>query len=175
MDISNHEGLSRIAKIREQCDYLEEHFKNIAWAWKVLQEKCKDMQFIWDDYLWATIDGMVKEHDLSKFSKEEFIPYCNRFFPVHAGDKDDPVVKAEFNTAWKHHKEHNPHHWQNWASKKYYNPHEAECHCVCMVVDWMAMGKKVGDTAPEYYERNKDKINLPEWAVKFIMEIFVHT
>jgi len=30
-----------------------------------------------------------------------------------------------------------------------------------MVLDWMAMGLKFGDTAEEYYENNRDKIKIP--------------
>ena len=41
-----------------------------------------------------------------------------------------------------------------------------------MVLDWMAMGYKFGDTAQEYYEKNKEKIELPDWAIEFIYEIF---
>jgi hypothetical protein len=41
-----------------------------------------------------------------------------------------------------------------------------------MVIDWMAMGIKFNDTAQSYYEKNKDKIDLPEKGVKFIYEIF---
>lgn len=36
----------------------------------------------------------------------------------------------------------------------------------------MAMGKKFGDTAKEYYSKNKERIGLPEWADVFINEIF---
>jgi len=41
-----------------------------------------------------------------------------------------------------------------------------------MVLDWMAMGYKFGDTAQEYYEKNKEKIKIPSWAVDFIYQIF---
>ena len=34
------------------------------------------------------------------------------------------------------------------------------------------MGIKFGDTAKSYYEKNKNKINLPEWAEAYIYEIF---
>ena len=163
-------GLIHVTKIREYCDYLEEHLENVAWAWKLLQEKCKDMKFVWDDFMYATIESMVEEHDLSKFSAEEFMPYCNKFFCVE-GEPNDRT-EDEFMAAWDHHKEKNKHHWENWADKEFYHPYEAECHCVCMVIDWMAMGKKFGDTAQEYYEKNKGRIKLPDWAIRFIYEIF---
>ena len=34
------------------------------------------------------------------------------------------------------------------------------------------MGFEFGDTAKGYYEKNKDKINLPEWAIELIYTIF---
>lgn len=160
------ELLKHTAKIREYCDYLDEHVGNVEKAWKVLQEKCKDMRFIYDDYVWASIDSETEWHDISKVSPEEFIQYQRRFFPV-----DEPY-KEGFKSAWKHHQENNPHHWENWAFKDYYNPYEAEVHCVGMVIDWMAMGYKFGDTAESYYLKNADTIKIPEWAVTFIKQIF---
>ena len=171
-------GLKYVIKTREYCDYLEEHLTNVKWAWDVLQDKCKDMDFIWDDYKWSCIDYWVKEHDLSKFSKEEFTQYRNNFFPV----ENESVNKNSFNDAWEHHKKENDHHWENWtkllpdeigeedkiSSVEYHAP----LFCVHMIIDWMAMGKKFGDTAQIYYEANKDKIKLPDWAVRFIYEIF---
>jgi len=179
-------GLFQLAKIREYCDYVEEHLKNVEEAWMILREKCQKMRFVYDDYVYWSIDYMVKEHDMSKLSPEEFIQYQRNFFPVKERDPkavftptdiqkkiDENAAMEGFKTAWEHHKENNLHHWQSWtAENPFYNPYEAECHCVCMVIDWMAMGLKFGDTAEEYYESHKDEIKLPEWAVKFIGEIF---
>ena len=153
-------------KIREYCDYIDEHVRNVCRAWKILNEKCSNMRFIYDDFVWGTIQQMIEEHDLSKVSQEEFIQYQRNFYPI--GEKDD----SGFDAAWKHHLEHNKHHWQSWADKVFFHPYEAECHCVCMICDWMAMGMKFNDTAEEYYTKNKDKITLPDWAVTFINEIF---
>ncbi|MBL4772031.1 MAG: hypothetical protein JKY61_13040 [Planctomycetes bacterium] len=161
--------LEHTAKIREYCDYLDEHVANVERAWKALQKPCRNMPFIYDDYRWFSIDAMVRAHDLSKVSPEEFIQYQRNFCPV--GEKD----KSGFAAAWQHHQDENPHHWQHWAPKEYHNPYEAECHCVCMVIDWMAMGYKFGDTAEAYYTANADKIELPDWAVKFIKAIFAAT
>jgi Family of unknown function (DUF5662) len=161
-------GLKHIQQIREYCDYLEEHLLNVGIAWKILQHKCRDMDFIIDDWKFVTIDQWIHEHDVSKMSAEEFIPYQQQFFPV--GDtpaRDNPVFAA----AWEHHKQCNPHHWETWTQE---TGLAQELHCVCMVVDWMAMGMKFGDTAEEYYRNNAEKIPLPDWAVRFCEEIFAH-
>lgn len=160
------EGLEHIHKIRMYCEYIEDHLLNVARSWKVLQEACKDMNVIYDDYLYWNIDAMVRSHDVSKMSHEEFIPYQRNFFPV--GDKDP----SAFGLAWQHHLEHNPHHWEKWTTTEEKFPNEQACHCVCMVIEWMAMGMRFGDTAEKYYEENRHKIELPEWAEKFVGEIF---
>lgn len=159
-------GFKYIEAIRAYCDYIERHLRNVESSWKLLQERCKDMRFVYDDYVWGSIDAEVKEHDLSKFSPEEFIQYQRCFFPVEGSEKEP------LGAAWEHHQAHNAHHWQHWAPKDYYNPYEAEIHCVHMVLDWMAMGLEFGNTAESYYEANAEKIALPEWAVRYIREIF---
>ncbi len=160
------EGVKHINKIREYCDYVEEHLLNVERSWFILQSTCKDMPIIYDDYCYWYIDAMVKNHDVSKMSTEEFIPYQRNFYPVD--EKDNAI----FGIAWQHHLIHNPHHWENWTNIKEKFPNEQACHCVCMVIDWMAMGMKFGDTAEEYYNANKHKINIPGWSVEFINEIF---
>lgn len=171
--VSNMKGLEYIKKTREYCDYLERHLNNVGTSWKTLQKKCKDMSFVCDDWKWECIDGLVAEHDLSKFSAEEFMYYRAKFYPTAEEEEHGTAErKANFKEAWAHHVRHNPHHGQNWVPKNYWNPYEAEMHCVCMVIDWMAMGLEFGDTAESYYETNKDTIDLPDWAVVFIREIF---
>ena len=160
------DGLNHIERIRQYCDYVEEHLLNVQKAWAILQEALKHENVIWDDHLFWIINRMVQEHDVSKLSPEEFVQYQRNFFPV---DKPD---KAGFVSAWEHHKEHNPHHWQTWPSAPEHFPNEHSCHVVCMVADWMAMGMKFGDTAEQYYEAHKDEINMPQWAERFLSDIF---
>lgn len=161
--------LDIIEKTREYLNYIEEHVLNVEKAWRELQDKCEDMKFIYDDYLYNMIDAEVGFHDLSKLSEQEFIQYRKSFYPTKAESKE---IKYDMTQAWKHHKINNPHHWQNWTTMNSNHPHEWEVHCVHMVIDWMAMGYKFGDTAQSYYESNKDKVELPDYAVSFIYEIF---
>lgn len=161
------EALKYIQKTREYLDYVERHIKNVEKAWKEIQEKCKDMQIIYDDYYWSILDTEVMLHDISKLSAEEFVQYRKAFYPVDEEDKKDSGMDA----AWEHHKEHNPHHWENWT-KNYSSTTRREINCTHMVIDWLAMSYEFGDTPREYYENNKEKIVLPENAVKYIYEIF---
>ena len=159
--------LNLIKKTRDYLDYIEEHYNNVQKAWKLIQEKCSDMNFITNTYLFNEIDGLVKDHDLSKLSMEEFIPYREKFFPLKS-ENPDP---SRFDMAWEHHKENNWHHWQNWTQVEAGFPN-AVVFLVDNLCDWAAMGFKFGDTAKDYYEKNKHEIKLPEWAVELMYKIF---
>ena len=76
------------------------------------------------------------------------------------------------NEGWMHHLGNNPHHWQYWTERDYAYPNQKLIYLIENICDWMAMGYEFGDTAQEYYENNKDKIILPEWAIKEMYKIF---
>ena len=157
-----------IQKTREYLDYLDRHIDNVERAWKEVQEKCSSMHMIWEDFYWHSLDLAVKQHDLSKFSKEEFTQYRAFFYPVD----DEITVKEDFDMAWAHHKICNDHHWENWTQIKECHPNEQALCCTHMVVDWLAMSYEFGDTPRSYYENNKDSIHLPTWAQSYICQMF---
>lgn len=159
----------KIAKFREYLDYFERHYDNVQKAWALLNEKCPNDEFIfiWDDFIWGSIDVAIKMHDESKLSAQEFTQYRNYFFPADGEEKD----KLSFDFAWEHHLDQNEHHWQNWTQKEGLHVY-SEIFLVQMICDWVAMGFEKGDTAREYYEKNKGSIHLPEWAVKLMYQIF---
>ncbi len=163
--------LSQINKTRDYLNYIENHIWNVQKAWNLLKQKCKDMRFIHDDWYFNSINNLIENHDLSKLSEFEFIQYRKRFFPTEK-EKEIGIDVKIFEKAWEHHKENNPHHWENWTKQKFKNPYEWEIHCVCMVCDWIGMSFEFGDSAQEYYEKNKNKIELPDYAIDFIYEIF---
>jgi len=144
-----------------------------------MQQKCKDEQFIYDDFWYWNIDHSIKHHDLSKYSAQEFTQYRNSFYPCAEEDVD----KDAFDEAWRHHYETNPHHWEYWVNDdgtfKYVGCEDYSkitvgkrreyetiyAGYVEMVCDWTAMGYKFGDSALSYYEKNKAKIKIvPEWT-----------
>ena len=162
--------LDKIQKFREYLDYVERHYSNVQKAWKLIDDKCanKGFKWHWDDFLWHHIDQRVKQHDLSKLSSEEFTQYRQFFYPT----KDEVKDKDLFKSAWKHHKENNDHHWQNWTNENSTNPYFEIVCLVENIIDWVAMGFEFNDTAKSYYEKNKEEIKLPEWAIKEMYLIF---
>ena len=161
--------VEKIKKFHEYLDYIEEHYTNVQIAWALINKKCRGnhFRFMYDDFVWHTIAAAVKDHDLSKLSAEEFTQYRQFFFPCEGEKKD----KDLFVRAWAHHKKKNSHHWENWT-KNQADDHYADAYLVLMVIDWVAMGFKCGDTAQEYYEKNKGEMKLPKWAIKLMYEIF---
>ena len=157
--IDRMNGQNYIDKTREYLNYLEEHLENVRKAFIELSESCDGMAWVGDDCTWHTLRAEVINHDLSKFTKEEFVQYRDSFFPVTDVDKKH----SGFDASWENHKEQNHHH------------HESVDHyadLVHMVIDWTAMGYKFGDTAQEYYESNKDKMSLSDEHENFIYQIF---
>ena len=157
--IEQMKGQDYIDKSREYIDYLEEHLNNVKRAFNELSKVCEGMWWVGDDMAWHTLRSHVIHHDLSKFSKEEFTQYRDSFFPVNDYDKKG----SGFDEAWENHKRENDHHHESVTDL---------IHIVHMVIDWTAMGYKFGDTAQEYYEKNKDKINISDDHLKFLYEIF---
>lgn len=157
-----------INKTREYLNYLEKHYNNVQKAWIFIKSKCPndEFRFLFDDYVHGLIDIDVVNHDKSKLSSSEFIQYREWFFPCEGEAKD----KESFNKAWEHHKANNVHHWQNWTKDKD-NPY-ADAYVIMMIIDWVAMSYEFGDTAKDYYESNKSKIDLPEWAVELMYKVF---
>jgi len=163
------ETLEIIKRTREYLNYIEEHILNIQKAFKELNDSkgFQQTHFCYDDFNFFRLKDMIMGHDKSKLSEGEFVQYRKSFYPTDI--EMEKYGKYPMSEAWEHHKENNDHHWERI---------EKECteygyyQCIHMVIDWTAMGYKFGDTAKEYYKINKEKIKLPDWAVKFIYEIF---
>jgi hypothetical protein len=170
------EIINKINKTREYLDYLENHIENIKKAFEIIKEKCKDMRFIYDDFFYSEFIRQIEYHDISKMSDNEFTQYREHFSPTNKEIKYKDLpneINICFLDSFKHHKENNSHHWENWAKKEFKeHPDYWEIHCAHMIVDWMAMSFKFGDTAKEFYENNKSIIKLPDYAIVFIYDIF---
>jgi hypothetical protein len=162
--------LDVIAQTRAYLDYVEEHVLNVQKAWEVFKVKCNDECGLWDDFRYFSINDAVTMHDFSKLSADEFVQYRRKFYPVDGEDAEEATEL--FKNAWEHHKEHNTHHWENWTTSSNNHPHFEAVAIAEMVIDWMAMGYKFGDTPREYYERNKDKIDIPANCIPYLLRIF---
>jgi hypothetical protein len=99
-------------------------------------------------------------HDLSKFHPKEFFAYAKYFYISEENYKD------EFKIAKEHHYRKNPHHWQYWLDKNG-EPLEMSQEAIeQMIADWEGMGLEFGDTAQEYYLKNRERIKLDDTTRK---------
>lgn len=172
-------GFENIMRIRQYLNYLENHLIYVQHAWLIVQKYCHDLEFMQDAEIVEQIQKNVENHDLSKFSIEEFIPYQQRFFPT---ERDVYNTSKKFDMAWTHHKQFNDHHWENWTVDGFVNGAKLKkdgkiVACVHMIVDWIAMGlgnSDAGrkDNAREFYEKSKTNITFPNWAVVLMYKIF---
>ena len=148
MFIDKNEMLANkyIATTRAYLDYVEEHIENIRIAFDELSRACDGkMHWVGDDCAWFTMRADVRTHDLSKFSKEEFVQYRDHFYPVSEKDKEN----SHFAEAWENHKQCNHHHHETVG-----NFHDV----YHMVIDWVAMSYKFGDNPRDFYEKTKPKM-----------------
>ena len=156
--ISYHENLYR--------EYINNHKLNVQKAWETMKNNKNCIDFITKNLVnmdinaaIALIDELIKNHDSSKFSTEEFDAYRKNFYPISEEEKESN--KEAFELAWRHHYTNNLHHWNWWAESGNMN-NMSFVHIIEMICDWEAMGYKFGNNSKEFYEQNKHKIQLGE-------------
>lgn len=132
---------------------MKKYVKNLLY---ILQHKWYVFCECWKEGL--CIQGIF--HDMSKFSKIEFISYAWHFF---SKEKKYPGQNREhFQYAWLHHQHKNKHHWNYWVydqanQKALEMPYK---YMVEMICDWRAMGRKFGDTAKDFFIKHEHDIIL---------------
>lgn len=165
--IKHHENLYR--------EYINNHKLNVQKAWDKMKNSADCIELIVKnnigvntDKIIELIDELVKNHDSSKFSKEEFDAYRKNFYPITPEEKESN--KESFDAAWKHHYTNNLHHWDWWYESGNMD-NMPFTYVIEMICDWEAMGYQFGNTSKEWYEQNKHKIYLGEKQRNFAEEL----
>ena len=99
-------------------------------------------------------------HDLSKFRPSEFCSYAKFFYSTFTNEQDYTEAKYQFDRAWLLHQNRNRHHWQHWVDATgvaYDMPNKYVKQMIC---DWSGVGRRVGDTAQDHYEKTREEINI---------------
>ena len=132
------------------------HFKTVCKHKHYVFKECAACGILWQ--------GIV--HDLSKFSREEFLSSVK----YYQGDRSPIEAEKEaigYSKAWLHHKGRNKHHWEYWTD---FNSKTGEIitnkipdkYAIEMICDWVGAGKaymkdKWDQSAPlNYYEKVKN-------------------
>lgn len=165
---------------KEECeknytDYVQNHIKNVQKAWN------NEVSNIDDEFIQSHKDELteqIKHHDESKWDTNEFDAYRANYNPIDDQEKIDN--EANFQAAWYHHFQNNPHHWQHWIDDKgdlipLEDIDTVKKSYIEMICDWQAMGYVFGDTAKQYYDQNKDTIKiypeLQEWLYEILTKL----
>ena len=147
--------------LKENENYIEEHKANVKKFSEWLKENVPEL---FDKIDIDVFNDLIKEHDDSKFSEEEFEPYAQRWF----GNKEKSL---EYEEAWKHHWTHNEHHPEFWLGEDM--PY---IYILEMLCDWGSFSITSGDfreLSKFYYEKAKDdeEKNLSDNTKTIIEEI----
>jgi hypothetical protein len=146
---------------KEYENYIEAHKERVQTFADWLKENCPE---VFDGVDLEAFDDIIKEHDESKYSDEEFEAYAQHFY----GSKDND---SEFEEAWKHHWTNNEHHPEFWLGEDM-----PLIYILEMLCDWGSFSIKSGDfseLSKFYYEQAKDdeEKNLSDNTKTIIEEI----
>ena len=135
-------------KEQEYMDYIEEHLANVKTAFQKYGDRlCQELNISKFE-----LERNIYNHDMSKFSSDEFDAYRNYFYPCSDETKD----KESFNKAWKHHYTNNPHHPEYWKDEENNIKDMPNIYIAEMLCDWEAMSMKFNGSTYEYYKKERD-------------------
>ena len=152
---------------QQYLDYLREHVNNVGHAlWWMIDHHIIEET---DGSLVQDLISAVPEHDLSKYSYEEFDAYDDYFYGKKGLDEDDiAIVDNAFDYAWLHHIHHNPHHWQHWVlmeDEGKVKPLRMPSRYIYeMIADWWSFSFKSGNLYEifDWYDDHENKMTLHE-------------
>lgn len=168
MNLLNAFGLLNM--IREDLDDYQEEYKNYIIEHKANVKKFADWlvenlpELFTDATDVETFYELIKEHDESKWSEEEFEPYAQRWH-------GEGVKTPEYDLAWKHHWMNNEHHPEFWLGEDM--PY---IYILEMICDWGSFSIKSGnmrELSDFYYNKAKDdeEKNLSDATKEIVEEI----
>lgn len=142
-------------------DYLYKHIEGVVDAYNLIIKPILVKDGV-DEETLSKIEYLVNNHDASKRDEEEWKAYRDYFY-----DKENnPRSSEAFNYAWKHHQNHNPHHWNYWClindcDEPQIQPLDMPFEYIIeMLADWHSAGSHYGNTANDWYCKQKGKMML---------------
>ena len=128
----------------EYKKYVIEHKERVSKFADWLKTNCPE---VFEGVDLEAFNEIIKEHDESKFSDEEFEAYAQHFY----GDKKNDF---EYEEAWKHHWMNNEHHPEYWLGEDM-----PLIYILEMLCDWGSFGienNDFGELISYYYDNAKD-------------------
>lgn len=168
----------------EYLDYLNNHIGGVIGCWenkiRPTLESCEDPEFSSLDF--DRISLQIYNHDRSKFGEDEFLGYCNHWYPLDGSEVDHDSKKPEgdpqYDYAWSHHQHNNPHHSQYWTVLKDDGTVKAldmPLRYICeLIADWGSFhyNKRTEDKACDWWKKNKRKFVMSDKTVDYLNRLF---
>ena len=168
MGFLNNKG-NQFNKEREYIDYIHTHVNNVKRAFREYgTEICKAIDANWDQ-----VRQNIENHDESKFENEEFIQYRKKWHP-YDGEEFTPEDRVEYDRAWCHHINNNPHHPEYWIipeSPVYKVLDMPPEYIVEMICDWQSFDYIGRGNARDYYYYTHHKDGLLSPKTRELLEI----
>lgn len=129
------------------------------------------------------VDANIKNHDMSKYSDEEFEGYRKYFYPTtqestEAAEIPDVQneINSEFEKAWIHHYTHNDHHPMYWRDEDG-NPKNMPLYAILhMICDWQGMAYKFNSNVVDWYNSKAaldDKNAMTEYTRNIVEDLLL--
>ena len=129
---------------KEYLEYINSHKERVSQFADWLKDNCPE---VFEGIDIDVFDDLIKEHDESKFSEEEFEPYARKW---HL----EGIKTPEYEEAWEHHWKNNEHHPEYWLGEDM--PY---IYILEMLCDWGSFSIASGDMkelSDFYYNKAKD-------------------
>lgn len=157
----------------EYYTYLDNHISGVKDSWyRFLRPALVDKKY--DIYDITDAEIAIEKHDASKYDDEEFVAYCNYFYPdpSHGFSKSS----KDFDAAWLIHLHKNPHHWQHWVLLRdsgEVEPQDMPFPYICeMLCDWHSFSSKDPEnTAYKWYKAEGSKMKLSDKTRKEVEKL----
>jgi hypothetical protein len=146
---------------KEYKDYVDAHKERVEKFADWLLSNCPE---VFEGVDTEVFKELIKEHDESKYTEEEFEPYAQKWF----GDKKKT---PEYEEAWKHHWMTNEHHPEYWLGEDM--PY---IYILEMLCDWGSFSIDKGDfgeLSDFYFNKAKEdpEKNLSEATQEIIEDV----
>lgn len=145
-------------------EYLKKHRDGVSEVYHSVMEPILLEQGVSPSLL-HTIEQLIIDHDASKYGEHEFNAYRDHFYDPENNPKSNNV---KYDHAWNHHQKSNPHHWQYWCLINDVDEPQVQPldmpfeYIIEMLCDWQSAGKFYGNSALDWYNKQKNKMILSE-------------
>lgn len=146
-------------KDEEYLEYINTHCKNVRKAFNDLYTKVLYSNNIIQEIKDALndLEKIIDDHDLSKYSDDEFPYYRKEFYPIDKNEKNNN--KVDFEKAWNHHFTYNEHHPEHWVKGNGEIEDMPLIYILEMICDWQSFYYVNKGSAKDYWNKNKKEIS----------------